>query len=363
MGMPMLWAFLLLLLSGPLSAQEIIGGGERRGFEPGTKVLWQTDLSSCPVGEVLPDLEVQTGSYECARFKDRIWIRPLAHSTRITKSFDQPLPAEWSLTTRFFAFEEGCPRFVLRLIAPKTADPNRAHVGVDGSCGELRVGSENQPREIRLGSAERIEPARIYELAVQVRRGQIRFFLDGRRIAVRPFRPEGPIGGLYLAFFRSYEHETPFADRPVLFGDIRIAAYEKAEARPEPEKDLLAELGAKETEKGLEITLPDAILFDFGKWELKPEARETLEKLARIAELRPGPITIEGHTDNVGSEGFNRVLSELRAHAVALELARAGVDAKRLKPVGFGESRPVAPNDSEEGRAKNRRVVVVFAKP
>ncbi|RMG51099.1 MAG: OmpA family protein, partial [Gammaproteobacteria bacterium] len=90
------------------------------------------------------------------------------------------------------------------------------------------------------------------------------------------------------------------------------------------------------------------------------EAARTLDRLAQLAQVRKGEIRIEGHTDNVGSPAFNRVLSELRAHVVALALARRGVKATRLQPRGWGDSRPVAPNDSAKNRAKNRRVEVIF---
>lgn len=237
--------------------------------------------------------------------------------------------------------------------------------------GSIRVGDPSLfgAQEAGRGSLEgrwdfrrRLEPRRDHRIALQLRRGQVRFYVDDDFVGRKPFRPSLPVEALSLYFRRLVETDVPFADAPVLVTGIRLAAYERPEAAPRPEEDLIRALGATETERGLEVTLGEAILFDFGRWEPKPEARATLEKLARLAELRPGPVRIEGHTDSVGSERFNLVLSELRAHVVALELARLGVDPKRLEPVGRGESEPVAANDTEEGRARNRRVVVIFEK-
>ncbi len=202
-----------------------------------------------------------------------------------------------------------------------------------------------------------------YRIAVQVRRGQARFFVDGKRIGHKPFHPKGPIGVLSLYFYKTYEIQTSYRDAPVLITDIRLATYSRKEAAPQAEEDLIRALGGKETSRGLEITLSEAILFDFGKWSLKPEAMKYLDQLAQLAQIRSEEeIYIEGHTDNVGSSEFNQVLSELRAHVVALALAQQGVEPKRLHPKGLGETRPVASNDTEQGRAQNRRVEVVFIK-
>ena len=78
---------------------------------------------------------------------------------------------------------------------------------------------------------------------------------------------------------------------------------------------------------------------------------------AEILEKNPTmKVEIQGHTDNVGSEAFNQRLSENRANAVKEYLISKGISADRLKAVGYGQSNPIAPNDTEEGRAMNRRV-------
>lgn len=366
---------LLMLAAAPLRAEGIEGGRERRGFEPGERVIYEAALASCPVGEFLDEWRVLRSSCECARFAGRIWLRPLASGTLIWLPL-AGLPEEWSLEFTVHSFEPGRPMLQFSLHSPKgRQDLENGSVGAYESGvligGIIAVGEPSRfgARETGEGSLEgrwefsrMLEPGRDHQIALQIRRGQLRFFVDGDAVGHKPFRPAVPIEALSLYFRHTGHTDLPYADAPVLVTGIRLATYERPEEAPQPEQDLIRELGAAETERGLEVVLGEAILFDFGRWQLRPEAQAILEQLARLAALRPGPVLVEGHTDNVGSERFNLVLSELRAHVVGLELARLGVDPDRLQPVGRSESEPVAPNDSEEGRARNRRVVVIFEK-
>jgi len=83
-----------------------------------------------------------------------------------------------------------------------------------------------------------------------------------------------------------------------------------------------------------------------------------LDEIARAANACPGPLRIEGHTDNVGRDASNTTLSQRRAQAVRTALILRGVDPGRLKAEGFGDARPVADNGSETGRARNRRIEI-----
>jgi outer membrane protein OmpA-like peptidoglycan-associated protein len=115
--------------------------------------------------------------------------------------------------------------------------------------------------------------------------------------------------------------------------------------------------------RGLIVNLSD-VLFDFNQATLRPGAREKLSKLAGILLAYPGAyrMQIEGHTDSVGSQDYNQKLSEDRAEAVHDYLIHAALPADRMVAVrGFGKIRPVATNDTPEGRQTNRRVELVIS--
>lgn len=99
------------------------------------------------------------------------------------------------------------------------------------------------------------------------------------------------------------------------------------------------------------------IFFDSGKFDLKEESHEALSLLYRFMHANPElMVELNAHTDDIGSDHFNQELSEKRAASVVRYLVEIGIDASRLIPQGFGEIQPVAPNNTEEGRALNRRV-------
>jgi OOP family OmpA-OmpF porin len=101
------------------------------------------------------------------------------------------------------------------------------------------------------------------------------------------------------------------------------------------------------------------VLFDFDKSELRPESITELERVVKFMNDVPfATAKIDGHTDSVGSEEYNLALSDRRAKAVFDYLSSRGVDPSRLKSQGFGESNPIAPNDTAEGRQLNRRVML-----
>ena len=135
-----------------------------------------------------------------------------------------------------------------------------------------------------------------------------------------------------------------------------------ARARIESMEAELAKLAAtRKTERGLIVTLP-GVFFDTGKTALKPGARNTLGKIADQLRINENTrITIEGHTDSVGSDQLNQTLSEKRAAAVRDYLVSRGVPADRMTTTGLGETSPVATNDTAAGRQQNRRVELIIA--
>jgi outer membrane protein OmpA-like peptidoglycan-associated protein len=120
-------------------------------------------------------------------------------------------------------------------------------------------------------------------------------------------------------------------------------------------------LQTRDTPRGLVVNLGD-VLFDFGKYDLRSEAREKLAKLSGIILAHPGlNLAVEGYTDNVGSDEFNQNLSEKRAESVRSYLIAQGLNSSNISAQGFGKSSPVADNRTEAGRQKNRRVEIVVS--
>lgn len=119
----------------------------------------------------------------------------------------------------------------------------------------------------------------------------------------------------------------------------------------------------KRVGEGIQITFDSGILFDFDKATLRPASQEQIAKMAEtLNKYSDTNIVLEGHTDATGSEDYNLDLSRRRAQSVHDYLAGLGVSAGRMTMTGYGESQPVASNETDEGRQLNRRVeVAVFA--
>jgi OOP family OmpA-OmpF porin len=129
---------------------------------------------------------------------------------------------------------------------------------------------------------------------------------------------------------------------------------------PGADLDAVAAIGA-----GLRLSLKSSVLFEFGKSDLKAEAKaEVDEVLEKLGEYPGARVIVEGHTDSVGTADFNQKLSESRAAAVRKHLESVKT-IRAMETRGYGATRPMAPNDTEEGREKNRRVelIVIPATP
>ena len=120
-------------------------------------------------------------------------------------------------------------------------------------------------------------------------------------------------------------------------------------------------LETKDTPRGLVITMAD-VLFDTGKYDLRPNTREALARLSGIMVGHPGlKLEVEGHTDSTGSDALNQTLSEQRASTVRGYLVQQGLAADAITSKGFGKTNPIADNGTAAGRQKNRRVEMIVS--
>jgi outer membrane protein OmpA-like peptidoglycan-associated protein len=141
----------------------------------------------------------------------------------------------------------------------------------------------------------------------------------------------------------------------------RNAEQEKAELRAQLARQLNLILETRDSARGLIVSMSD-VLFDTARHTLSAGAREKLAKISGIVVSHPGlQLSIEGHTDSVGTDDYNQQLSERRAESVRSFLVQNGVPAGTITAKGFGESQPVASNDNAAGRQRNRRVEMVVS--
>jgi outer membrane protein OmpA-like peptidoglycan-associated protein len=123
---------------------------------------------------------------------------------------------------------------------------------------------------------------------------------------------------------------------------------------------LMVAEGFKPVGENYELGISDKVLFAVDQSELVPENSAVVERLAKVLSgVGIHGALVEGHTDSTGSDQYNQALSERRAVTVKGALGRGGLNEASLRAQGLGESDPIETNDSEEGRAQNRRVVVV----
>lgn len=152
--------------------------------------------------------------------------------------------------------------------------------------------------------------------------------------------------------------ETQAAEAEVQAKAAQRQAYE---AREKLRAQLNSVLATSETARGLIVSMPD-VLFSSGRYELTSDAKVKLAKVSGILLSYPGlRLQVEGYTDSVGSDEYNRKLSEERAGAVRDFLVQQGVSMNNVVALGYGKSEPIADNGTASGRAQNRRVELVVS--
>lgn len=168
--------------------------------------------------------------------------------------------------------------------------------------------------------------------------GQIKCYIDQYRILVMPGVTEKLS---YLAF-----GGIGSQDEPIIFKDVRVASGGNMNM-----------IGKKFTDAKI---VTHGINFDVDKATIKPESMGTLNMIVKVMQNNPDlKFEVDGHTDNSGNAQHNMQLSQQRADAVKTQLVSMGIDGSRLTTKGFGDTMPISSNDTQEGKANNRRVEFV----
>ncbi|WP_295421866.1 OmpA family protein [Sulfurovum sp.] len=343
---------LILLLVSSLVASDLITGQSIK-FQRGDKVLYQNDYGKCPVGELPSDFGKIVGGFECVKFDNHMFVAKTAgdHSYLIKN-----IKLEGDFAIEFDALIHSEDNFFVKLVHKDKNEykelqtkPYSIHVGPYSSFYQIDVDGYGI---LKKGHFKKNQ---IFHIAMQVRRGLFRVYLNGKRLLSVPFNNKGSIDGVKFHYWRSGKAYG------VLFSNVVISSYSKKEEVPKPES---FGINVKEDSTSFNLSIPEKVLFDFNKFFLKAEAKKALDSVAYfINHNSVKKIKIFGYTDNIGSKDYNLKLSIKRAMSVANYL----VDCKKINKAkievkGLGERNPIVPNNSDEHRAKNRRVEIKLLK-
>jgi outer membrane protein OmpA-like peptidoglycan-associated protein len=269
---------------------------------------------------------------EVAEWENRRWLRASQRSEFFI-TLPKELPEQFTMEFDYFSGANSLPldiRFSEDSKSP-TVIFTAHRSGITG--GAPRVQSWT-----RTPNAAELRKT-IYHCAVMADGDYVKVYQNELRTGNAPNAPLGRSNQIRI-------HLPGTSSNPVMISAIRIAAGDNK---------IYEEL----LEVGMVVT--QGILFDTGSSVIKPRSIATLKEIGQMLEEHKDlSLEIEGHTDNVGEEADNLTLSEERAAAVRDYLiAKHGIDASRLRTKGYGEAKPMADNDTPEGRSTNRRVVLV----
>jgi outer membrane protein OmpA-like peptidoglycan-associated protein len=297
-------------------------------FVQGSRVLYQTDFSTVTVGMFPRSLRLVDGNAEVAKVDGRSVLRITGQPTTVTIPLTSVLPERFTLEFMLNGLEWDQ---VVWFVTPETDEADYVSIAFDdaGLMNNARAFTA-QPG---LDSTTQWVPVQVMADGAYTK-----VYVNGRRVANVPTANIGRSNAIHLVLYGSSED-------PVMITQVRVAAGGK---------DLYRAL----MEDG-RMTL-EGIEFDSGSDRLRPTSDSTLRQVAAALVAKPElRVEVEGHTDGVGEEAANLVLSQRRAKSVLDRLVALGVPAAQLTSAGYGASRPIASNETPDGRQRNRRVELV----
>ena len=318
------------------------GSGADAGydFEPGERTILNVDYSEDNLGDFPRRFDLVSGSWEIIDWEGDRYLRAVSGGA-LAIVLPETLPEKFTLETAV-SVQHGNAWFAVTP-GPAYSIPPRNYRGSAVSVRFTQAGVTNVQGEgpqVMTSHDHELVSTSVVPLRVMADGEHMKVYFGEKRVANVPNSIFPRSDTLYVSV------EWAYPEMPILMGPIHIASGG-------------ADLYSRLERDGRVAT--QGILFDVNSDRIRPESAPTLSEIATM--LREHPelrISIEGHTDSDGETAANQELSEARAAAVKRYLVESYViDASRLETAGFGESRPVASNDTSEGKQENRRVELV----
>lgn len=302
-------------------------------FEPGERTIFAEDFSDDTVGDFPRSLEFRQGSMEIVEMRGQRFLRVNEDGSVFRVQLSETLPDRFTIEFDFYTEDWTDNMYISPLDeSGKTVGGNYFHVA-GGELGVAARGDGVSSIKDSRRASEEVVPVRI-----MVDGSYVKAYMGRERFANIP--------NADIARTNTLRFDVDRLGSSAYIGDLRIAAGGR---------DLYSAIQSEGR-----VAVQD-IQFDTGEATLKSSSTETLKKVASLLTEHPDlDLLIEGHTDNTGDFETNKQLSEERAQAVKDALVQDyGIDESRLRTVGLGSTQPVTSNETEEGRAQNRRVELV----
>lgn len=330
--------FLVLCFCAGMYAQQNMKAYSNYDFVPGDKVLFEDDFSTAMDGEFAPLWKLMVGQAVVNKVDDKNFLFVSEGNFGLVKpriKAEKYLGNEFTVEADYVISEDGSGLIV---ILSGGEDDNARGISFDNSG---TVSSMYFPESGFLSGQypfpDSLTPGKIVHTAIVYKNRQMKCYINQSRVLVIPEVDYTPA---YLIFG---------GIAPVRFSNVRIAEGGGMNMLDKLYKD------------GKLVT--HGITFESGKAVIKPQSMGTINEIVALlnkdAKIK---LSVEGHTDSDGDDKSNQVLSEKRAEAVKNLLVELKIDAGRLTTKGFGESKPLADNNTPEGKANNRRVEFVLVK-
>lgn len=319
-------------------------------FVPGDEIFFEDDLANEQMGEFPSKWDLirdyaEVASFagvKCINVEDGVVIRPLMSDMK------NYLPDVFTLEFDFWATDEtydsNRERYEIYFLNEKG---NKIHDFQVGGSGWNQWWYETPDGEDRNGSGpgQNLKPGAWHHLSFSFNKRAIKMYINGIRVANIPNAAKPASLQIYMR--RSVVHSKEDFKYPPNAGITNIRLAKGA-----------VPLYDRMMSDGKFITY--GITFDVGKATIKPESMGEINRIVQLMTENPDlKFSVEGHTDSTGNAASNQTLSEQRSQAIVAKLVELGIAQDRLTAVGKGQNSPIADNNTDEGRAKNRRVEFV----